>query len=343
MTQIHRVLWDETQQVFGVQPDESVLQAALRQDVPIPHDCTYGGCGTCRMQVLQGRIYYPDDELPMSLSEEDRAAGYAQACLARPCSDLVMSIRHGPECSAPTVLQARVAEIAPLTPTVWHLALELPADHGVVYAPGQYLKLHLPDRQTRSFSMANAPQGDRITLQIRRIPGGRFTDGVLPRVQVGDVYAVEMPHGVFHCHASDYQAMVFAATGTGFAPIRAILESLLGDEDCPPIHFYWGARVESDLYLAEEIQGWVQRFDDFTFVPVLSRADAGWSGRHGHVQDAIASDFDDLGEYSIYLCGSPKMVRDAKAMLALSGARPDRIYSDSFTFQSGTAAKSALV
>ena len=338
----YRVLWMQTQQSFEVGADESVLDAATRQGVDLPHDCTFGGCGTCRMKVETGSFAYADGELPMAMSDEEHAEGYALACQARAQSDLVISVETGPACSPPTVLRATVAELRWHTPGVYHLALDLPEGHGVQYAPGQYLNIRLPGGEHRSFSMASPPVGNRVTLQIRKIAGGRFTEAMLATAQVGDALEVEMPHGSFFYRAKDYQPMVFAATGTGFAPIKAILESLLDDEDCPPIHFYWGMREESDLYLLDEIQSWASRLYEFTFVPVLSRASASWTGRRGYVQDAIAEDFADLSEHSIYLCGSPHMIQDAKAMVGLAGAAMDKIYSDSFIFQNEAAAIAEL-
>ena len=338
----YRVLWLQTQQSFEVGADESVLDAATRQGVDLPHDCTFGGCGTCRMQVQEGRFAYADGELPLAMSDEEHAQGYALACQARAQSDLVISVETGPACSAPTQLRATVAEIRLHTPDIYHLALDLPEGHGVQYAPGQYLNICLPGGEHRSFSMSSPQQGNRVTLQIRKIAGGRFTEQMLARTQPGDVLDVELPQGSFYYHAKDYQPMVFVATGTGFAPIKAILESLLDDEDCPPIHFYWGMRSEADLYLLDEIAAWAGRLYEFTFVPVLSRASDNWSGRRGYVQDAIAEDFGDLSEHSLYLCGSLSMIQEAKALLALSGAALDKIYSDSFVFQNEAAAVAEL-
>ncbi|MET1115026.1 MAG: 2Fe-2S iron-sulfur cluster-binding protein [Comamonas sp.] len=334
----YQILWMQTQQAFDVAADESVLDAATRQGVDLPHECTFGGCGTCRIKVESGSFAYVDGELPLSMTEEEHAEGYALACQARPQSDLMISVALGPECSPPQTLPARVAELGLHTPDIHHLVLELPDGHDVRYVPGQYLNILLADGQARSFSMASPVQGNRVSLQIRRIAGGQFTDRMLAGMRVGELLQVELPHGNFYHHAKDDQPMVLAATGTGFAPIKAILESLLDNEDCPPIHFYWGMRSERDLYLLDEIQAWSSRLYEFTFVPVLSRPSDSWAGRRGYVQDAIAEDFDDLSEHSVYLCGSARMIEDARAMLALCGAPMDKIYTDSFLFQNAAAA-----
>jgi len=326
----HRVLWLQAQCSFEIEDGETVLDAARRQGVDLPHECTFGGCGTCRMTVLEGRVRY--DELPLALTEEECAQGIGLACQALADTDLVIGIETAVH-SAPTVLDAVVQELRPLAPDVQLLRLALPQDHGVVYQPGQYLNIRLEDGGHRSFSMANPPAGTAVELQIRRIEGGRFTDRVLAGLRAGDRLQVEMPHGAFYYRERDYQPMVFAATGTGLAPIKAILESLLDNDDCPPSRLYWGMRSQRDLYLLDEIAAWSGRLYEFEFIPVLSRPAAGWQGRTGYVQDAILQDLPDLSEHALYLCGSPNMIQDAKTRFTQAGANPDRIYADSFTFQ----------
>ncbi|GAB1575346.1 2Fe-2S iron-sulfur cluster-binding protein [Bordetella petrii] len=328
----HRVLWLQSQQQFDVADGETILAAAARQGVELPHECTFGGCGTCRIQVLEGRVDY--EELPLALSEEEHAQGQGLACQARALSDLVISVERPGGYSEPTLVDAEVAELRLLSPDIYHLQLQLPADHGIVYRPGQYLNVHLDDAGHRSFSMANPPDAGRVDLQIRRIAGGYFTDRLLGGMQAGQRLRVEMPHGAFHYHAQDYRPMVFAATGTGIAPIKAILESLLDDDDCPPVSLYWGMRGEQDLYLADQIASWRDRLYEFDFVPVLSRPSGAWRGRAGYVQDAILQDLPDLSEHSLYLCGSPAMIQDAKTRFVRAGADAAHLYADSFVFQS---------
>ncbi|OWT80367.1 MULTISPECIES: 2Fe-2S iron-sulfur cluster-binding protein [unclassified Achromobacter] len=330
----HHVLWLQTQQSFEVNRGETVLDAARRQGVAIPHDCTFGGCGTCRMTVVQGSARY--EELPMALSEDELAQGQGLACQALCESDLVISIETVPSASDPVCMEATVETVSALAPDVTLLRLRLPAmpdGEGIVYAPGQYLNIQLEDGSHRCFSMANAPDGQSVDLHIKRILGGRFTDRMLGSLKPGAAMRVELPHGTFHYRAQDYQPMIFAATGTGIAPIRAILESLLDNDDLPPSRLYWGVRSQQDLYQTEELAQWSQRLYEFEFVPVLSRPDPGWKGRTGYVQDAVLVDRPDLAEHSVYLCGSPFMVHDAKARFTQAGADATQIYSDSFTFQ----------
>lgn len=334
----HRITWLETGHCFDADGDEAVLSAARRSDVPFAYDCRSGGCGTCRVRIVEGAVRYEDGELPMGLSEEEAAAGQALLCQARACGDLVVSADVPDLGAPPQRLLARVDSVQALCGDVTRLCLELPVDDDFRFRPGQYMNLHLPDGGHRSFSMASCPDGARVDFHIRRIPGGRFTDGELAQLQPGAALEVELPLGTFCLHPQDYRPLVMLATGTGLAPLKSMLDSLKGDEDCPPIHLYWGARTEADLYLDAEIRTWTDGLYEFNYVPVLSRAGSEWTGRRGHVQQAVLQDLSDqLSDCAFYLCGSPDMIADAKRTLAAHGADPAFFYSDSFLFQRDSA------
>jgi CDP-4-dehydro-6-deoxyglucose reductase len=324
-----RVVIAESGIAFEVSPGESVLDAGLRQGIALKHECTFGGCGTCRVKLVEGRVQY--EEMPMALTQEEADAGYALLCQARACSDLVVST--GPLDNGTSAIQcgAVVRDASPLTTDIVHLQLEVEADD-FRYSPGQYMNVLLPDGAHRSFSMASVPRDNVVDFHVRRIPGGRFTDGTLRTLAHGDRLDVQIPLGDFRYHAEDYREMLMVATGTGLAPIKSILESMMDDDDCPPVALYWGMRTEADLYLADEIRGWAARLYEFRFEPVLSRASESWAGRRGHVQDAIAQDFANLSTHSIYMCGSPVMIADAKSRFLARGASMDHIYSDGFSF-----------
>lgn len=321
----------KTEQSFTVEAGETVLAAALRADIALPHDCCMGGCGACRVRLVAGCVSY--DDPPFGLTPEEAAAGYALACQALPASDLVIAPEAAGDMLPEACLHAaRVCEIRDLSNGVCYLRLEVEGKKEVEYRAGQYMNIHLDNGLTRSFSMASPPNGQVLDFHVRRIPEGKFTDGILPGLAVGDTLRVEAPLGVFRYRARDYRPLVMVATGTGLAPIKAILQGLMEEGDAPPVSLYWGARHEEDLYLAQEIVQWAERLDEFQFIPVLSRPGPDWQGRSGHVQQAIAADFDDLSEHACYLCGSPQMIRDAKSVLIGIGADPEYLYSDSFDF-----------
>ena len=320
----------QTQQSFPVGPEETVLAAALRAGVLLPHECQLGGCGTCRMKVIEGAVCYV--EFPMALTEEEAAQNFALACQAMPSSDLLIAPTSIDVATPAAAHRATIVSVRPFNALVTHLTLELPELDAVSFQPGQYMNVTMPNGESRSFSMASKPAGNRIDFHIRRIAGGAFTDGLVEQFRPGDALDVELPLGAFYYRPIE-RPLVMIATGTGLAPIKAMLESLMDDPDCPPVSLYWGARQPDDLYLHDEIGRWGERLYDFSYVPVLSRADATWTGRRGYVQDAVMADLADLGEHALYLCGSPAMIADAKPALIGRSAAPDHIHVEGFTPQ----------
>jgi CDP-4-dehydro-6-deoxyglucose reductase, E3 len=316
---------------FEISLGETVLQAALRSGVELAHDCQLGGCGTCRARLIEGTVTY--EEWPFALTEEEAAEGFALMCQARPQSDLVIEPARAVEALPPPARHTAVIRtLGPIGPRVEHLVIELPSCASLAWRPGQHMNVVLDDGATRSFSMASVPREGLADFHIRRLDGGRFTDRGLAAARPGDALEVEIPCGSFVYHPEDDRPLVMVATGTGLAPIKAMLEGLMDDGDCPPVSLYWGARMESDLYLHDAIAGWGQRLHDFRYVPVLSRASAP-NCRSGYVQDAILADFDDLSEHAVYLCGSPMMIADTLPMLLARGAERERIYTEGFVAQ----------
>ncbi len=322
---------------FRAEPGETLLAAAERAGVQLPHDCQAGGCGTCRIRLLDGAVTY--DEFPFGLTPEEEAEGYALACQGVPAGDLVIAVPSvADDLPEPQRHAATVTAVEPACDGVTRLTLALPAGVPFDYWAGQYLNIRLEDGEPRSFSMASAPARGMLDVHVRRLPGGRFTDGLLPRLKPGDRLEVDLPLGSFVYRKADYRPLLMVATGTGIAPIRAILDTLKGDPDAPPVDLYWGMRTEADLYLDAELRSWQTGFTEFRYVPVLSRGGPLWEGRRGYVQDAVAADFDDLSEHAIYLCGSPAMIVAAKRAFLDRGASAQHIYAEGFT----TAARSAV-
>ena len=327
-----RVHLAETGQSFDVGAGQTVLAAALNAGIHLAHDCQLGGCGTCRIKLLDGHVCYA--EFPLALTPEEESAGYALACQALPQSDLLISpARAEVELPSPLKVEAMVESVRPLSPVVTGLSMRLPDFETPTYLPGQYMNVILPNGSTRSFSMASKPNSNRVDFHIRRIDGGHFTEGRVSRLQAGEALNVELPLGSFHFRAQDYRPLLMIATGTGLAPIKAILEALMGNPDCPPVSLYWGGRTRADLYLDDQIRRWSERLYDFNYVPVLSRPDGDWNGRTGYVQDAVKADLSDLTEHAIYLCGSPLMISAAKSVFVGCGAAPSFIYTEGFTAQ----------
>lgn len=330
---VHTVTIAGSGETFRVAPEESVLAAALSASLNLAHDCKSGTCGTCRVKLLEGEISYREE--PMGLLPEEAEAGYALACQARPLSDLLIEAEvQPPLAAAPARHRAVICGMRRFSSEVTHLMLELPELEGFSYLPGQHVSILMDDGRPRSFSMASAPSGNRLDLHIRRIPGGVFTDGRLPLLKEGERLDVELPLGSFFLRKQDFRPLLMVATGTGLAPIKSILESLMEEPDeCPPALLYWGSRTPDGLYLHDDIVRWRDKLPEFEYRPVLSRGGPDWDGRRGYVQDAVLGEVEDLSEYAIYLCGSPEMVSAAKAAFIQNGASLNHIYADSFLFQ----------
>lgn len=328
----HSVTVVSTGDRFQVEDGEVVLTAGRRSHAPLPFECTQGICGTCRVHIEKGRVRY--DQLPPALSAEEAEQGYALTCQAHAETDLEISLLGAAyDLPQAQVLGATLLDVRELTSSIRcvRLALDLPEDGAFEYRAGQHLNLRVPGLGERSFSMARAAASEgQIELHIRRIPEGRFTHSWLDGVTAGTRLEVEIPRGQFCYHADLWQPLLFVATGTGIAPIRAMLEGLLDDDNCPPISLYWGMRDASELYLAEELESWKSRLFEFDFHPVLSRASGDWQGDRGHVQDAISRDLPDLSEHIVYICGAPAMVADVKRLALGLGTPVEHIFTDSF-------------
>ena len=332
-----RVTWVEAQCSFVANATETVLEAARRAGVTLPAECEFGGCGTCRVKLVEGRVRY--DEPPLALAPEEAAEGYALMCQARAQADLAISTERVLDAPVPAQRRrARVVRGQRLCGGVTRLVLAFEDGAPFVFRPGQYLNVLLGEAGSRSFSLASRPGDAEVELQIREIDGGYFTQTQLPALCAGDTLEVEAPLGAFGYHAEDYRPIVMVATGTGVAPLASMLATMLEAGDAPPVELYWGARTQGDLYLHEHFEQLAARHDDFRYVPVLSRADDAWAGARGYVQDAVLADHDDLSEHALSLCGSPAMIADARRVFLAHGASVRYVYADSFTFQHAQAA-----
>jgi len=332
----HQVTWLEEGCTFDAADGETVLDAAVRAGVMLPSECCFGACGTCRVKLLSGAVRY--DEMPPGLSEQETAEGYALACQARAASALVVSTDRPLASPVPAARHsASVVALEHAADRVVKLTLAIDGQERIAFRPGQYMHVHLGEAGVRSFSMASSPNEATVAFHIRRIEGGYFTDGRLATLAVGDTLDVELPLGGFGYHEEDYRPIVMIATGTGIAPLYAMLGELLADADRPPIALFWGGRTPQDLYLHDTLAALAAQHDDFDYTPVLSRAGASWTGARGYVQQAVSAQFPDLSEHAVYACGSPDMIASAKRAFAELGVSARYFYADGFTFQQATS------
>ena len=325
---------------FTVNPDENVLEAALRQGINLPYGCKNGACGSCKGKVVEGQVTHGQHS-ESALSKVDETAGGILFCCSHPQSDLLIEAREvqGAGDIAIRKVPCRVNAINKPSSDVVILKLQLPAAERFQFLAGQYLEFLLKDGQRRAYSIANAPEQEGpLELHIRHLPGGLFTDfvfgAVTPALKEKDILRFEGPLGSFFLREDSKKPIIFVAAGTGFAPIKSIIEQMQAKKIQRPIHLYWGGRRPSDLYLNDLCQAWEKEISDFKYIPVISDALAedSWQGRTGFVHQAVMADHPDMQDFQVYACGAPVMVNAARNDFSGKCQLPEEeFFADSFT------------
>jgi CDP-4-dehydro-6-deoxyglucose reductase, E3 len=326
--------------IVRLEPGRPVLESALAAHINLPHSCKGGSCGSCRARLLAGSVDYPRGR-PLGLSAAEAEAGYALLCQAVATSDLVVEareIRRVTDVEIKT-LPCRVERREPLAPDVMGLYLRLPAVEDFRFRAGQYLDVMLAGGRRRSFSIASPPHdAGLLELHVRRVGGGEFTEQVFGSLAPEALLRIEGPLGQFVYREPPEPAaagpLVLLAGGTGFAPIKAILRHLLETGVRRPLHLYWGARHEVDLYQDAWIRERVARFAELRYVPVLSMAAPAEAARYrtGLVHEALLADFADLAAVEVYAAGPPALIAALQTTLPARGLGPERLYFDSFEY-----------
>ncbi|HUG76411.1 MAG TPA: CDP-6-deoxy-delta-3,4-glucoseen reductase [Burkholderiales bacterium] len=342
---MHTVTLKPSGQQFQVEEGESILAAALRQNLILPYGCRNGACGSCKGKLLEGRIDYGVYQ-KKALSDEERTQGKALFCQARPLSDVVIEARAVSAAGGIEVktLPCRVQRMQRLADDVMVLHLKLPANERLKFLAGQFIEFLLKDGTRRSFSMATPPHdAELIELHVRRVAGGQFTDHVFGKMKERDILRFEGPLGVFFLREQSPKPIVLVASGTGFAPIKSLIEDAFHRGIARPMTLYWGGRRPKDLYLNDLPLRWAAEHpQQFKYVPVVSDAlpEDAWSGRTGFVHRAVMADFPDLSGCQVYACGVPVMVDAAQRdFTTRCGLPEDEFYADSFTTQADLAGR----
>jgi CDP-4-dehydro-6-deoxyglucose reductase, E3 len=321
---------------FEVRLSQTVLQAAIEADIHIPYGCRNGACGSCKAKLVSGKVMH-DDYQNSAMTEAELAAGNTLLCCARPLEDIVVECREvgGLTGIKPRILPARVAKKEQLSHDVIALHLQLPSSERLQFLAGQYIEFILKDGKRRAFSIANAPHdAEFLQLHIRVIPGGVFSAYVANEMQEKAILRLEAPFGNFFLREDSQKPIIFVAGGTGFAPVKGIIEHMLHNNIKRDIILYRGARVAEDLYMHELCEKWAEFTPHLTYISVLSEPPASdnWQGRTGLVHEAVLEDFKDLSGYQAYVCGAPGMCEVAHHTFVAQGLLADEFFSDAFTF-----------
>lgn len=322
--------------MFTVTEGEEVMRAARRQGVHLSHDCGSGSCGACRARLISGQVHYPEGS-PLALTALDVQQGEVLLCRVVPLSDLELDAQEisvGANLVVKT-LPCRIVNKKRLNHDVEALYLKLPAVERLVFLPGNYIDVLLPDGHRRSFSLASPPHDSGLLeLHVRHVPGGRFTTEVFEKLHEGALLQIQGPLGTFFLREDGTRPILMLAGGAGFAPFKAMLRHVF--EQGPPrrIALYCGARAKRDLYADALVQKWVASQPNFSYVPVLSEAlpSDHWPGRTGFVHKVLLTDHPDLSGHDIYISGPPLMIAAARKTFSAQGADPQRMFSDSFDY-----------
>ncbi|MEZ5741475.1 MAG: CDP-6-deoxy-delta-3,4-glucoseen reductase [Burkholderiaceae bacterium] len=325
---------------FVVGPQQSVLEAALANDIVLPYGCRDGACGSCKAKVLEGTVEH-GPHASGALKPAEQEQGYALLCCAHPRADLVVQARvlEGVANIPLRKMPVRVTSLEMAAPDVAVLRLQMPANEQLQYLAGQYIEILLRDGTRREYSLGSAPSNaEQLELHVRHMPGGKFTDTVFgvatPPVKEKSILRFEGPLGTFFLREDSTKPIVMLASGTGFAPIKAIIEHMLFKDIRRPVVLYWGGRRPRDLYRNELCQQWAAEHAHIRYVPVISDAlpEDGWQGRTGFVHRAVIEDFPDLSGHQVYACGAPIVVNSAQAdFIQTCGLPAEEFFADSFT------------
>ena len=330
---------------FTANEGETLLAAAIRQGIGMPYGCKDGACGSCKCKKLEGSVSHGAHQ-SKALSAEEEENGYVLTCCGVAQSDVVLESRQVTDEGAFPIrkMPARVSSLTKASQDVMLMTLQLPANEVFKYHAGQYVEFLLRDGSRRSYSMANAPhtQVDKpgLELHLRHMPGGKFTDQVFSTLKEKDILRIEGPYGSFFLREESAKPLVLLASGTGFAPIKALIEHMQVKNIRRPAVLYWGGRRPADLYMSDWIQAQCAEMPQLRYVPVVSNAlpEDQWTGRTGFVHQAVLEDLPDLSGHQVYACGAPIVVESARSdYTAKAGLPEDEFFADSFTTEADKA------
>lgn len=334
-------------QVLSVEEGETILDAALRAGLNLPHSCKGGHCSSCRARILSGCVHYPLGR-PLGLLESEQRESFVLLCQAHAASPEIMIEAREVAPPVPQVqvknLPSRIERLVRLAPDVMAVFLRLPSREEFTYMAGQYLDIMLPQNRRRSFSIANPPHDSEfIELHVRRVASGEFTQQIFSGAAEKTLLRIEGPLGQFWFREESKRPALLIGGGTGYAPLRAMLRHLLERGDRRPLHLYWGAQTPVDLYEDAIVRSWCEKCPNLKYTPVISnvREEDGWTGRVGWVHEAALADHPNVSDFDVYTAGPPVMVEAIRHEFLARGLPPDQLFFDSFDFAPDVLAKRA--
>ena len=331
----HKVTIQPSGHQFDVQDGESILDAAMRQSIDLPYGCRGGACGSCVGYILNGTIYYDDE--PIALDDEMQTNNQALFCIAKTSQDLEISIEELDSSSQIKVKQfgCHVSSKNKLCHDVIALNITLDNDERLQYHAGQYLEFILDDGKRRAFSIANSPHNDDLLeLHIRHVDGGIFTDFLFQNMPENSSLQLQGPLGSFYLREDRNRPIIMVGGGTGFGPLKAMIEHIEFTKFNQPIHLFMGVRALRDLYMDDMVKQWLKNNKNLSFTPVLSEPmdTDNWTGETGFVHEAVARKFSDMSAFDIYMSGPPPMVNAAADLFTKQNASRENMFSDAFEY-----------
>ena len=314
---------------FACSAEQTLLDAAVAAGYWLPHSCRAGTCNSCHLALVSGEVVHA----PLPEGADPVPEGQCRTCQARPQSDLVLDAPTVPREPGQRVVTAgaRVLSVEKPSADVAVVRLQVPAASGFRFQAGQYVDVLMKDGARRSYSLANPPNEEGLMeWHVRRMEGGRFSSHAYDKLKARDLLRVEGPYGTFVLHEGN-APIVLLASGTGYAPIAALLQTHGDAIAARGAVLYWGGRQWSDLYAVPSVAEWEAQYPGVRLIPVLSEPQEGWQGRTGFVHAAVLQDLSDLSRHEVYACGNPLMIDAAReAFVTQAGLPPGRFYSDAF-------------
>lgn len=326
-----------------LRPGQTVLAAAMEQGINLPYGCRSGRCGTCKGELISGSVRY--DQFPAAITESEHNDGQVVLCQARVDGNATVRIREINDVGEikPKRMPCKVIKLQRLCHDVMRMDLKIPENIRLQFLAGQYLDIFQDNRDRRSFSIANAPHDDQsIELHIRHVEGGEFTRSIFEDLTLNTILRIEAPLGTFFLREQSKRPVILMGGGTGFAPLKGIIEHAFHIDHDVPMHLFWGVRAKRDLYLQALPERWQKAHRKFSFTPVLSEPTASdrWQGATGFVHEQVAATYGDLSGFDLYMSGPPVMIEAARDCFLEHGLPRERMFSDAFEFnsQQGNAA-----